>query len=450
MNHQQQNKNERISKTLSTWALSLVMMGMCAGRLMAADVPPPVKVEAFKEAIVSDNFVPSDGQPEAPFFVRHKDGVWKFVVVRGVQQLYEDRGKTWWYSCDFIEVTAPKHSDSYRNADRNDRNFFKPLRGIDRRSHDDRDDSAVVRRQINTRKHKVGTGSFSADQESRIDAGINYMEEGAKASFMNFLVAYFLEISLDFKGGKEGIFLAEVARALEDAYSRQMPKTLKGILADQLYIKVIENVDQPRMSAFKCAESSLGGVGVNYLNAESSLDEEKNRRFNSFNSADGNKSLFNCIYDEGLRSLDNKSGDNLILQSNVVSSGKKITEFFNIRDVRPSSTTGESVSVSDVAALFELSWTMSRNVVWADTKYHQETGMLIVTGSENEISIAKNAFSKLCNIPAASRPRNNTADKLDPLGDTLSEESLKEATEKEGKEGKESKEDKTSKEKTRP
>jgi hypothetical protein len=39
---------------------------------------------------------------------------------------------------------------------------------------------------------------------------------------------------------------------------------------------------------------------------------------------------------------------------------------------------------------------------------------------------------------------------LDPLGDTLSDESLKEATEKEGKEGKESKEDKTSKEKTRP
>jgi hypothetical protein len=439
MNHHQQNKNERSSKTLSTWALSLVMMGMCAGRLMAADVPPPVKVEAVKEAIVSDNFVPSDGQPEAPFFVRHKDGVWKFVVVRGVQQLDKgdykgDGGKTWWYSCDFIEVTAPKHSDFYRNAGRNDRDFYKPLRGIDRRSHDDRDDSAVVRRQINTRKHKVGTGSFSADQESRIDAGINYMEEGAKASFMNFFVNYFLEISLDFKGGKEDILLAEAARALEDAYSRQMPKTLKGILADQLYIKVIENVDQPRMSAFKCAESSLHEVGVNYLN--------KGR--------DGNNSLFNCNYDEGLKPLDNKSGDSLLLRSNVVSSGAKVTEFFNIGDIPRMPLTDKSVSVSDVAALFELSWTMSANVVSAGTKYHQETGMLIVTGSENEIKIAKNAFSKLCNIPAASRPRNNTANKLDPLGDTLSDESLKEATEKEGKEGKESKEDKTSKEKTRP
>lgn len=428
MNHQQQNKIERISKTLSTWALSLVMMGMCAGRLMAADVPPPVKVEAVKEAIVSDNFVPSDGQPEAPFFVRHKDGVWKFVVVRGVQQLHEDeKGKTWWYSFDFIEVTAPKPSNFY--LDRFDRSFYsKPLRGIDRRSHDDRDDNAVVRRQINTRKHKVGAGSFSADHERRIDATINYMEESPKASFMNFFVNYFLEISLDFKGGKEGVLLAEAARALEDAYSRQMPKTLKGILADQLYIKVIENVDQPRMSAFKCAESSLHEVGVNYLN--------KGR--------DGNNSLFNCNYDEGLKPLDNKSGDSLLMRSNVVSSGAKVTEFFNIGDIPRMPLTDKSVSVSDVAALFELSWTMSANVVSAGTKYHQETGMLIVTGSENEIKIAKNAFSKLCNIPAASRPRNNTADKLDPLGDTLSEESLKEATGKEGKEGK------ASKEKTRP
>ena len=102
-----QNKRKLMPQTLSTWSLSLVMVGMCCGQLIAADVPLPVKVDVEK-ALTSVEFDAMDeinqGKRGDPVMVKGKGGDWTFTVIRDHRVSISDMT---WLSMDLIVLESP-------------------------------------------------------------------------------------------------------------------------------------------------------------------------------------------------------------------------------------------------------------------------------------------------------------------------------------------------------
>jgi hypothetical protein len=410
MNHHQQNKNERSSKTLSTWSLSLVMMGMCAGQLMAADVPPPVKVPSSikaeaKKAITSDEFNTMDdinkGKRGDPVIVARKNGDWKFTVVSDVK---EKISELTWFSMDVVEADGEgQRKEAYYNLKKH--NFDISFLSEEEQKSLREGEKDLIKR-------------FLGDKESE-----------SVVIFTENLVLNFLEVTIDFKGGGESQFLAETARVIEDAYLRQIPSQIKGFLPDRLRIEVTENESKPRFGALKFSNATLNEIKL----------EKSNFSPNSTEGLLFNFSMKPPTYghdDAVVNMFDLKIG---------ITSPEFATEFFNVGDMPRMRSTGNNISAPNVAALFELAWTMNANVVWANTKFHPETGMLIVKGRKSEIEIAKTAFNTLSGIFTAPNTLDQISKNLDRLIEIQSG-IQSHGSKGDGKGGKEDKESKGGKE----
>jgi hypothetical protein len=71
------------------------------------------------------------------------------------------------------------------------------------------------------------------------------------------------------------------------------------------------------------------------------------------------------------------------------------TAYFNLNELpqRPNKTVEKAAA--DLAALLEIAWKLNRALVFAKTRLHAETGILIVQGSPTEIELAREAFDVL-------------------------------------------------------
>ena len=88
--------------------------------------------------------------------------------------------------------------------------------------------------------------SLREGEQDLIKKFLGDKESESVVIFTENLVLDFLEVTIDFKGGGESQFLAETARVIEDAYLRQIPSQIKGVLPDRLRIELTENESKPR------------------------------------------------------------------------------------------------------------------------------------------------------------------------------------------------------------
>jgi hypothetical protein len=370
MTRHSQNERRLLSKTLSTWSLSLVMMGMCSGQLMAADAPPQIQVNAEK-TVTAAAFTESEGVREDPVQISIKMGDSKIIVVRDVRYKIS---KMIGLSLDYIEI--------------NGMGQWK----YNERIHDLDISSLNEEEQVELRKNY---------KDSLINLLLGIREGNAKC--MKSMMGKLLELTIDFKGGSVTQLLKEFANAIEEAYVRQLPKELKGIFPDRLKIEVMVNDSGPRLGALKFSNETLSKIVIPGFIAKDLFSPFLSLDFNSYSSAEEGNEI------------------NVWNLTTHTSSPDFVTDFFNVGDMPKMRSTGSVISVPNVAALFELAWTMNSNVVWANTKFHPETGMLIVKGTKSEIEIAKTAFNTLRGISTVPNPLDQISNILERLIEIQSE-----------------------------
>ena len=210
-----QDKRKLMPRTLSTWSLSLLMVGMGCGQLTAADVPLPVKVDVEK-ALTSVEFDAMDeinqGKRCDPVMVKGKGGDWTFTVIRDHRESISDMT---WLSMDLIVLESP-------------------------------DSEFIIENMCNIKKHKFNIIFTDIEKEKDSkkhdhEAVRDFFERRVPDSddgFMPDFISHFLDLTIDFKGGSEAQILTETARVIEDAYIRQMPSLMKDFLPDRLKIVV--------------------------------------------------------------------------------------------------------------------------------------------------------------------------------------------------------------------
>ena len=343
--------------------------------------------------------------------VKGKGGDWTFTVIRDHRVSISDMT---WLSMDLIVLESP-------------------------------DSKFVIENMCNIKINKFNIIFTNKEQEkdrkkSDQEATSDFFEikvPNSDDEFMPGFISHFLEVTIDFKGGSEAQLLTEAARVIEDAYIRQMPSLMKEFLPDRLKLEVKENDGKPRLSSLTVTNVTLSEI----LLCNSFFPKED--RFSK---------LFSCSFKPQFHALDQAKMNVYSLELNI-SSPDVVTNFFNAGDMPRMSSTGNNISVPNVAALFELAWTMDSNVVWAKIKFHPETGMLIVKGTKSEIEIAKTAFNTLRGISATSNPLDQISSKLDKLIEIQSEIQSFNGSKgagkdgKDGKVGKDDKDDKVGKEK---
>lgn len=377
-----QDKRKLMPRTLSTWSLSLLMVGMGCGQLTAADVPLPVKVDVEK-ALTSVEFDAMDeinqGKRCDPVMVKGKGGDWTFTVIRDHRESISDMT---WLSMDLIVLESP-------------------------------DSEFIIENMCNIKKHKFNIIFTDIEQEKDSkkhdhEAVRDFFDRRVPDSddgFMPDFISHFLDLTIDFKGGSEAQILTETARVIEDAYIRQMPSLMKDFLPDRLKIEVKENDGKPRLSSLIVTNVTLSEILL----------------CNSFfPKGDRFSKLFTCSFRPQFHALDKVKMNVCSLELDI-RSPDVVTTFFNVGDLPRMSSAESNISVPNVAALFELAWTMDSNVVWAKIKFHPETGMLIVKGTKSEIEIAKTAFNTLRGISTAPNPLDQISSKLDKLIEIQSE-----------------------------
>ena len=212
------------------------------------------------------------------------------------------------------------------------------------------------------------------------------------------IVEHYLELDVDFPGGDWEQLEELVSSKLKQAYATQLPDILKPILPVKLEVDLARNLKHtPRFVELHSKKIVLGS---GLFHATSAYEGEPDDRLIDY---DFRKSPICRLVIR--QPTDGGMNDNWK------------TEFFNMSDMISKKGTGRVLDASDVAALFEISWKTKSPVVWAKTRYHPETGILIVQGTEDEIKIATKAFDTLRNVRTNPNPFDTLAQKLDTIAE---------------------------------
>jgi len=235
------------------------------------------------------------------------------------------------------------------------------------------------------RGHYLVQASGSFDLE-RVDAW-----SAARKEFISFIISDFLEFDLDFEGGTWDQLVPLLIEKLQEAYRTQVLPITKGFMPEKLDLTFESVVDAklpPRFGAIRQKACSLRSLALGSENTLFAHDftvdimdplDAAIRRATALGNA--------------TQPFDSKNFPKISIKAPHLY--ETSTAYNNLNELAQRPNTTVEKAAADLAALFEISWKLNRPVVFAKTRLHPETGILIVQGSSQEIEEAEMAFRVL-------------------------------------------------------
>lgn len=287
---------------------------------------------------------------------------------------------------------------------------------------------------------ETSTGISLIQESGSFDISFVEQRSEARKAFAILLVSEFLEFDLDFEGGTWEQLSQVLVEKLHEAYKTQLPSIAKDFMPEKLEIAFGAAVDAklvPRLGAIRKKACTLSGLPFP-MGTETGPFRTQLELTEPLDAAILRARALNI--ENATLKFDSRAFPKISIKAPELIDLN--TVYFNLNELPQRPNTTVEKAAADLAALFEISWKLNSPLVFAKTRLHPETGMMILQGSSEEIKVAQEAFSVL----TGKKPEKPTsfdvlAEKLGGMVEVLQRrEEAKEAREKAALEAKKERE----------
>jgi hypothetical protein len=226
-----------------------------------------------------------------------------------------------------------------------------------------------------------------------------------KKLFLERMLGLFIQFNLEFPGGTYREFQKTVGRQISDGFQSQLPEFARDLLPAKVQFHENDRSDVailPRIGEVRLRQTTWFVMFAEHFKFHT-----------EYRSGDNPRPFDNDFVDVRVEQ------DAVHFSFALPSKPDLHSSFFNLVET-PNKASKQSAT--DLTALFEIAWAAEHPFIWAQCKYHPETGILLLRGTYDEGLAAQSAFDALCRKSRTENPFEVLNNALKEVNNTLNQQ----------------------------